>query len=106
MRALICVLLLSAVPSVGRADEPAVTLKTLQGTWRCIWFEYQGARVDKSKSDMRLVIKDDSWGHDISGREMGRRQKIVVDSSASPTVIDLTDEGKLFEGICQIKGNT
>ena len=100
MRTLIAFLLLALASYVACADEPTVTLKALQGTWKCIWFEYQGVKMDKLDAGGRLVIKDNEWTW-----VKAAKAKITLDSTTSPTVIDLAFDDGVSEGICRLNGD-
>jgi uncharacterized protein (TIGR03067 family) len=100
MRWLAFLLLLALLPSRLLAEEPPVSLKALQGTWKCIWFEYRGVKADKLDTGARLVIKDNGWTWATAPKA-----KITLDSTTFPAVIDLAFDDAVAEGICRLDGD-
>lgn len=93
-------LLLALLPSQLCTAEPPVTLEALQGTWKCIWFEYRGVKMDKLDTGARLIIKANEWTW-----AKGPKAKITLDPATSPIVIDLAYDEGMSEGICHLDGD-
>ncbi len=85
---------------LASAEDGKASLQDLQGTWKCLWFESNGVKQEKSPTDARLVIDDDRWN-------WANRWKctIAVDTATSPSVINLEENGRSVEGIFRLEGD-
>jgi uncharacterized protein (TIGR03067 family) len=93
-----------------RSERAQADVTTLQGTWKIVSLEAEGATADADQLQApRLMIKGNAFVFSTERSE--QRGTLAIDGSKKPKTIDLTfadgpDKGKTAHGIYKIEDDT